>query len=103
MIKDFIRFLGKLIKNNTGTSTKNFAVVVGTLIAAFSVVNVITLIWADALFSLNVKEGVIYALSAFVGAVEGVVAVLLALKVWGDNKEVEKNAEFNKDTDGEDS
>ena len=88
MIKDFIKFLKKLITNNTGVSAKSFPVVVGTLIAAFSVINVILLIWVDAIFGLGVRADLIYALSVFVGAVEGVVAVLLGLKVWADNNEM---------------
>lgn len=86
-LKGLSKFLRELVTNNTGVSSTNFAVVIGVLIASFSIINVILMMWADALFKLNIREELIYALAVFMGAVEGVVAVLVGIKTWKDTKD----------------
>lgn len=94
-MKGLSKFLRELVTNNTGVSSTNFAVVTGVLIAAFSIVNVILTMWADALFKLNIREELIYALAVFMGAVEGVVAVLVGIKTWKDTKDSQTNNSNN--------
>jgi protein-S-isoprenylcysteine O-methyltransferase Ste14 len=94
-MKDLSKLLRELVTNNTGVSSTNFAVVTGVLIAAFSIVNVILMMWADALFKLNIREELIYALAGFMGAVEGVVAVLVGIKTWKDTKDSQTNNSNN--------
>ncbi len=91
------KYIDSLVKNNTGVSSKNFAVVSSVLIAVFSLINVILMIWMDAIFKLELRADLIYALSVFVGAVEGIVAVMLGLKIYGDVKDPKEQLNHRKE------
>ena len=91
LFKNTRHFFVKLVTNNTGVSSKNFAVVFGVLIAAFVIFIVVLLIWIDSVSKITIKSESIRSLSILVTAVEGIVAVLMGLKIYGEKTNAADN------------
>jgi len=86
-----INFSGKLIRNNTGVSVKNFAVFWGVIIAVVWV-----LIYLPAFIILDQIWGYkitlnLYGITALIGAIEAILAILITGKVKSEQYERHNN------------
>jgi hypothetical protein len=76
-----------LIKNGTGYSSKNFALVLSVLLAVFLIVNVVAWVWVDLLLEKTISTDLM-GLGAMVTAVAGVLGFVYRQKVNSEKYEI---------------
>ena len=81
-----MNFFKKIIINNSGVSSKNFAVFCGVIIGVFTIISMIVLVYLDFFYekSLNIN---LTHLAIFIGSIEAIIAVILGLKVYSERFE----------------
>ena len=73
-------YFKKLIDNNTGTSSKNFALVVSVIVSAFCLVSLVILLFIDLIQDGKIGMDLL-GLSAVITAIGGTLAAILYGKV----------------------
>lgn len=79
-------YLGKLISNNTGVSSKNFFLVSATIIGLLLLVVVIVVLMVEVLYNHTIKTD-LNGLAAYIGSVAGLFAAAGITKAWSEKYE----------------
>lgn len=82
-------YLGKLIRNNTGVSSKNFFLVAVTLIGLLLLLVPAILLIVEISYNHTIATD-LHGLAAYIGAVAGVFASAGITKAWGEKYENKK-------------
>ena len=93
-------FYQKVVRNNSGVSSKNYVLVTGVQMGKWwMLVFFPAMLFLDQVFGL--KPSISYSeIAILVGAIEGFVAVFLGLKVWSEKYERNKDDRRTKTTQG---
>lgn len=102
-IKDRLRqeriFYEKIVRNNTGVSSKNYALVTGVQIAKFwTLVYLPAMLFIDQIWQLPININ-LYGVTALIGAIEAILAILILFKVKSERYEFQNK--HNLDTSEE--
>ena len=90
-------FFMKLIKNNTGVSSKNFFLVVITLIGCLLLLVPVIILLVE-IFTMHTIATDLQGLASYIGAVAGIFASAGITKAWSERYE-DKHEHFIKNED----
>lgn len=82
-----LRYIHSIIRNNTGDSMKNFILLLGGVLVAFSVVAFIGLLYLDFFMVEKTLSISYYGYAAIIAAIEGLLGLLFFLKVKSEKYE----------------
>lgn len=97
--KDNTTYFGKLIRNNTGVSSKNFFLVVVTIIGCLLLLVPVFTLSIEAIFMHTISSD-IAGFAAYIGAVSAIFASAGITKVYGEK--YEKPSQFIEEENIED-
>lgn len=79
-------FLGKIIRNNTGVSSKNFFLVAVTLIGFILLIIPAVVLLVEIIFNHTIQTD-LNGLAAYIGSVAGLFATAGITKAWSEKYE----------------
>ena len=101
--KKIMMFLRKLIQNNTGVSSKNFFLVVVTIIGCLLLLVPVFALTIEAIFMHTIATD-LSAMAAYIGAVASLFATAGITKAWSEKFEYQRPHHFiKKDDETEDT
>ena len=89
-------FLGNLVKNNTGTSSKSFFLVIVTLIGCLLLLVPIIILVIDVICNHYIKTD-LNGLASYIGAVAGVFASAGITKAWSEMAEKRRDKDIKEE------
>lgn len=92
----YMSYLGNLIKNNTGVSSKNFFLVSATIIGLVLLFIPAVLLLVEIFYNHTIKTD-LSGLAAYIGAVAGVFASAGITKAWSERYEGNNNKDSKQD------
>jgi uncharacterized membrane protein YuzA (DUF378 family) len=88
-LKQEREFYELIVRNNTGVSSKNYALVTGVQIAKFwTLVYLPAMLFIDQIFGKSITVN-LYTVAALIGAIEAILAILILFKVKSEKYEYE--------------
>ena len=80
-----------IVRNNTGVSSKNYALITGVQIAKFwTLLYLPAMLFIDQIFGLAITVN-LYGVAALIGAIEAILAILILMKVKSEKYEATNN------------
>ena len=99
-MKSLINYMKSLIENNTGTSSKSFALVMASIVGSFAIVSFIVMLFVDLFSSYEINTNLM-GLAAIITAISGLITAIFWGKVrserrdnYGTYTEYESNEEL---------
>jgi hypothetical protein len=90
-LKQEREFYELIVRNNTGVSSKNYALITGVQIAKFwTLLYLPAMLFIDQIFGLAITVN-LYGVAALIGAIEAILAILILMKVKSEKYEATNN------------
>lgn len=96
-MKKIVSWFARLIRNNSGISSKNFFLVVVTLIGCILLLVPAVILMIESISNKTITTD-LNGLAAYIGAVASLFATAGLTKAWSEKYEAKKNHEESSDT-----
>lgn len=97
IMKKIVSWFARLIRNNSGISSKNFFLVVVTLIGCILLLVPAVILMIESISNKTITTD-LNGLAAYIGAVASLFATAGLTKAWSEKYETKKNHEESSDT-----